>query len=138
MIFSPDANFMDHPLIEDKCYFFSKTNQKDEEAKAYCKTIFGPGIDGHMFEPMGLHILNTVDQAANDFGVRWYRVGVSSGDYKYFSNGKSASETLGSIPWNSGQPSRFSNAKCICAHKKKWSNDLTCSATNCHVICEMF
>ena len=77
-----------------KCYFFTKGGCHKifdlngchiKQAEDQCKTVFGPGFSGHLFEPTSLEINDAVLQAARDLmgGSRWFWIGVKNGEFKY-------------------------------------------------------
>jgi len=128
--------------IEGKCYYFQKYGCADgngctfEESKNLCKNVFGQGIKGKLFEPTTLDINNEVMKAANDvcdFCNFW--VGVTTGDYKYLSNGLPVSFRK---PWANSHPRETSTSHCILADSGdlKWYSYKLCSYTYVNTICE--
>ena len=115
---TPTSGFRE---INGKCYFMTKGGCHDiydgctfQQAQDQCKTVFGPGVSGHLFEPTSLEINNAVLKAAEDVmgHSRWFWIGVTNGDFRYRSNGKPLS--IGPIPFGSDQPSLpSSDTQCI-------------------------
>jgi hypothetical protein len=56
-----------------------------QQAQDQCKTVFGPGFPGHVFEPTSLENNNAVLKAAEDVmgHSRWFWIGVSNEEFKY-------------------------------------------------------
>ena len=130
--------------IEGKCYFIEIFGCPDrdgctyEEVENICKTVFGPGIPGKIFEPTTLNINNAVLTAAKEALGSWYFwIGVSVEDLTYKSNGKPVS--INPIPWGSDEPSKTSNLYCIRANyfTLMWYSDKHClNDLNTFTICE--
>jgi len=134
-------------FIEGKCYYITKGCQRGPtsgctfpEAQKQCKTVFGSGISGKVFEPTSLQINDAVLEATKSVcSSCWYWIGVSNDDIKYISNGKSVSISIPSIPWKSGEPSKSrSQTQCVIARSGnlKWSTEWPCSKTSGYTICE--
>ena len=129
--------------IEGKCYFIEIFGCPDrdgctyEEVENICKTVFGPGIPGKIFEPTTLNINNAVLTAAKEALGSWYFwIGVSVEDLTYKSNGKPVS--INPIPWESGQRSKSSNSLCMVAASDtmKWHSNFYCNVYQVSTICE--
>lgn len=118
--------------IEGKCYFIEVWGCDGvkctyEESENICKTVFGPGIPGIIFEPTTLSINDAVLTAAYEaFDVVGYNfwIGVNAGDLTYKSNGIPVS--INPIPWFIGQPSKSSNEYCVTAASAGWYADYHC------------
>ena len=56
-----------------------------QQAQDQCKTVFGPGFPGHIFEPTSLENNNAVLKAAEDVmgHSRWFWIGVTNGEFRY-------------------------------------------------------
>ena len=56
-----------------------------QQAQDQCKTVFGPGFPGHVFEPTSLENNNAVLKAAEDVmgHSRWFWIGVTNEEFKY-------------------------------------------------------
>jgi len=130
--------------VKGKCYFIQKRGCPDgdgctfQEAQNLCKTVFGSGLHGHIWEPTTLEINNAVLTAAKDAmaGSYSYWLGVSNVDFKYMSNGKPSS--ISPMPWSSGAPgSSRSGAYCSGAISgpKLWFT-IACSSSTMYTICE--
>ena len=101
-----------------------------------CRTVFGSGTVGHIFEPTSLNSNNAVyDYAQSNFGTYWFWLGVSE-ELKYKSNGLPV--TIDPIPWTSGYPYTGSSysGNCINIYNGKWRNNLACSTSSGYAICE--
>ena len=97
--------------IKGKCYHMTKGGCHSQyfgctfqQAQDQCKSVFGSGHSGYLFEPTTLEINNAVLKAAEDVmgHSRWFWIGVTNGDFKYRSNGKPVS--IEPIPFGSDQP----------------------------------
>ena len=107
--------------IKGKCYHITKGGCHHvyygctfQQAQDQCKTVFGSGISGYIFEPTTLEVNNAVLKAAEDVmgHSRWFWIGVTNGDFRYRSNGKPLS--IEPIPFGSDQPSLpSSDTQCI-------------------------
>ena len=78
--------------INGKCYFITKKGCHNiydgctfQQAQDQCKTVFGPGVSGHLFEPTSLEINNAVLKAAKDVigHSRWFWIGVINEEFRY-------------------------------------------------------
>ena len=78
--------------IDGKCYFMTKGGCHSIypgctflQAQNQCKTVFGPGFHGHVFEPTTLEINNAVLKAAEDVmgHSRWFWIGVTNEEFRY-------------------------------------------------------
>jgi hypothetical protein len=78
---TPTSGFRE---INGKCYYMTKGGCHKiyngctfQQAQDQCKTVFGPGISGHLFEPISLEINNAVLKAAKDVmgHSRWFWIG---------------------------------------------------------------
>jgi hypothetical protein len=87
---TPTSGFRE---IQGKCYFMTKGGChniyhgcKFQHAQNQCKTVFGSGISGHLFEPTSLEINNAVLKAAEDVmgHSRWFWIGVYNGKFIYW------------------------------------------------------
>ena len=60
-----------------------------QEAQNLCKSVFGSGINGYVFEPTTLEVNNAVLKAAKDAlgGVYIFWIGVSNGDFRLGNTG---------------------------------------------------
>ena len=109
--------------VNGKCYFITGKGCKAngdigctfQQAQDQCKTVFGAGIFGKVFEPTSIEDNDAVLKAAKDT-VRsgWYWIGVSNKPLKYKSNNKPVS--ISPIPWDSGEPfktARDSMSHCV-------------------------
>ena len=115
--------------IKGKCYYMTKVGCDNEhlgctfqQAQDQCKTVFGSGIGGIVFEPSTLEINNAVLKAAEDVmdHSHWFWIGVTNDhpneDFKYRSNSKPVS--IKPIPFGSDQPYDplpSSETRCIAA-----------------------
>merc|ERR1712008_396348 len=134
--------------INGKCYFITYRGCKADggigctfqQAQDQCKTAFGAGIFGKVFEPTSIEDNDAVLKAAEDAfgrGYRYYWIGVSNTPLKYKSNNKPVS--ISTIPWGSGEPSKTaSETQCLRAssYTLKWYADLPCSTSGGGTICE--
>ena len=90
---TPTSGFRE---INGKCYFITRGGCHDiypgctfQQAQDQCKTAFGPGFSGHLFEPTSLEINNAVLQAAEDVMSHmpvpsgWYWIGVTNEEFRY-------------------------------------------------------
>ena len=131
--------------IKGKCYHMTKGGCHEEyygctyqQAQDQCKTVFGSGISGYLFEPTTLEINNAVLKAAKDVmgHSRWFWIGVTNGDFRYRSNGKPVS--IEPIPFGSDQPILTgSDTQCVGAVSGtlKWITPL-CNNPIVYTICE--
>ena len=120
--------------IGGKCYYITKGGCHEEyygctfqQAQDQCKTAFGPGVSGYVFEPTTLEMNEWVLGLAQ--GVvktnAWFWLGVINGDFEYRSNSKPVS--IKPIPWGSDKPILpGSDTQCIGAvsETKKWITPL--------------
>ena len=123
--------------VNGKCYFFTRKGCKADgtngctfqQAQDQCKTAFGAGIFGKVFEPTSIEDNDAVLKAAKDgIGSNSFWIGVSNTPLNYKSNNKPVS--ISTIPWQSGQPSMTaSETQCINAggNSLKWFADRPCS-----------
>ena len=133
--------------VNGKCYFFTRGGCKADgdlgctfqQAQDQCKTAFGAGISGKVFEPTSIEDNDAVLTAAKDAigSSFWFWIGVTNKPLKYKSNNKPVS--ISTIPWESDQPSKTaSETQCLNARSdtlKRHANRL-CSTTNGYTICE--
>ena len=113
--------------------FFGCTFQ---QAQDHCKTAFGAGIFGKVFEPTSIEDNDAVLKAARGFGYIFW-IGVSNKPLKYKSNKKLVS--ISTIPWAYGEPSKTANeTQCLTASSSflKWSASYPCSQKAVFTICE--
>ena len=56
-----------------------------QQAQDQCKTVFGPGFPGHIFEPTSLENNNAVLKAAEEVmgHSRLFWIGVTNGEFRY-------------------------------------------------------
>ena len=134
--------------VNGKCYFFTKGGCKAngdfgctfQQAQDQCKTAFGAGIYGKVFEPTNIEDNDAVLKAAHNYcpyTYCWFWIGVSNTPHKYKSNNKPVS--ISTIPWASGEPSwTASETQCLYAGSEslKWYADESCSAPYNYAICE--
>ena len=131
--------------VNGKCYFITKGRCKADgtngctfqQGQDQCKTVFGAGILGKIFEPTSLEDNDAVLKVANTVSSGWYWIGVSNQPLKYKSNNKTVS--ISTIPWQSGQPSKTaSETQCLLANtgSLEWSAGYKCSTTGGYLICE--
>ena len=133
--------------VNGKCYFIAQGGCKAngfgiwctfQQAQDQCKTAFGAGIFGKVFEPTSIEDNDAVLKAAYDAFSNWaFWIGVSNKPLKYKSNNKPVS--ISTIPWGSGQPSTTaSETKCLIAGSwdLKWYANYPCSHTRGYTICE--
>ena len=131
--------------VNGKCYYITREGCGDTgctfyQAEYKCKTVFGPGINGIVFEPTSLENNNAVLQAADRaLGCKkcWFWIGVSNGELKYKSDGKAVS--IATIPWGPGEPYLSSSqTQCLLANSVnlKWQATHSCSANGGDIICE--
>ena len=131
--------------VNGKCYFMTDRGCRADgtygcsfqEAQDQCKTVFGAGIFGKVFEPTSIEDNDAVLSAAYDaLGGGWYWIGVSNKPLKYKSNNKPVS--ISTIPWESGEPSMTaSETQCLnVGSNLKWLADAPCSNPNGGTICE--
>ena len=112
--------------VNGKCYFFTIGGCRGcnycgcsfQQALDQCKTVFGAGIFGKIFEPTSIEDNDAVLKAAHKFcsfssTYCWYWIGVSNTPLKkYKSNNKPVS--ISTIPWASGEPFKTaSETQCI-------------------------
>jgi hypothetical protein len=130
--------------VNGKCYFMTDRGCRADgtygcsfqEAQDQCKTVFGAGIFGKVFEPMSIEDNDAVLKAAINISY-WFWIGVSNTPLKYKSNNKPVS--ISTIPWKSGQPSMTaSETQCLGARPDtlKWTAIYPCSYSRGSTICE--
>ncbi len=120
------------------CYYFQTPYSKTfNEAKTDCKTIFGNGINGRIYEPRNKEQMNLVLKEAYSFSSGWWYTGVtnllSSSEIRYDSDNELVTMEM---PWSSRPPS---SKGCVYAYR---SNDqFAWAAYDCkcclHLICEV-
>ena len=134
--------------VNGKCYYITREGCGGEalegctfyQAEYICKTAFGPGINGIVFEPTSLENNIAVIQATNSaMQTRngYYWIGVSNGELKYKSDGKAVS--IATIPWGPGEPYLSSSqTQCLLADSTdfKWHAIRKCSERLGYIICE--
>jgi len=124
--------------VNGKCYFYTHKGCKADgdrgctfqQAQDQCKTAFGAGIFGKVFEPTSIEDNDAVLKAAKDAldGSWIFWIGVSNKPLRYKSNNNPVS--ISTIPWKSGQPSKTaSETQCLYAspNSLKWYADRPCS-----------
>ena len=134
--------------VNGKCYFFARGGCKADggygcrfqQAQVQCKTAFGAGIFGKVFEPTSIEdndaVLKAAKYAISSGSLFW--IGISNTPLKYKSNNKQVS--ISTIPWKSGEPSKTaSETQCLNAGSGslKWYADFSCSYSNMYTICEI-
>ena len=131
--------------VNGKCYFFTQGGCKADggvgctlqQAQDQCKTVFGAGILGKVFEPTSVEDNDAVLKAARGIGG-WYWIGVSNQPLvKYKSNNKPVS--LSTIPWQSGEPSKTaSEYPCVWGDSQtlEWVARTCGSQGSIYTICE--
>ena len=132
--------------VNGKCYFITNKGCKADggygctfqQAQDQCKTVFGAGIFGKVFESTSIEDNDAVLKAANDaIGSYSFWIGVSNTPLKYKSNNKPVS--ISTIPWRSGEPSMTaSETQCLntSSESKKWYARYPCSNPGYYTICE--
>ena len=132
--------------VNGKCYFITKGGCRGstnsgctfQQAQDQCKTVFGAGIFGKVFEPTSIKDNDAVLKAAKAaVSSGWYWIGVSNKPLKYKSNNKPVS--ISTIPWDSGEPSKTaSETQCLnaSAGTLKWRANHPCSYFYGYTICE--
>ena len=132
--------------VNGKCYFITQGGCRGstragctfQQAQDQCKTVFGAGISGKVFEPTSIEDNDAVLKAAKvTLSGGWAWIGVSNKPLKYKSNNKTVS--ISTIPWKSGEPFKTaSEIQCLNAVSGtlKWRANLPCSTTNGFTICE--
>ena len=137
--------------VNGKCYYMTKEGCRAgntgainngcpfQQTQDQCKTIFGPGTNGIVFEPTSLENNDSVLEAAKaavGCNKCWFWIGVRNGSLKYRSNGKAV--FIETIPWQRGQPS-MSSSQTHCVNVQagtmKWRANRQCNA-NLYTICE--
>ena len=126
------------PIPESNTQTTSVNGCTFQQAQDQCKTAFGAGIFGKVFEPTSIEDNDAVLKAAkNAVSSGWYWIGVSNKPLKYKSNNKPMS--ISTIPWESGEPSKTaSETQCLNANAGtlKWRANYPCSNSYGYTICE--
>ena len=141
--------------VDGKCYAFEYDASKGynyRQAQSKCKSNFGKGVRGTIFEPRSLQTMEKVFGVATELwnvGVPYdswknTRIGVKydpiDKKFKYVSDGN----PITIEPWSSGNPSEYSmwgNNTCVLAswYENNWW-DVQCyesNRINNYIICEV-
>ena len=139
--------------VDGTCYSFEYDATKSynhRQAQSKCKSNFGNGVKGTIFEPRSQQVMEKVFGVATELwnsvpydSWKNTRIGVIYDQidekFKYVSDGN----PIMISPWSSGQPDsydRYGNNTCVLAswYKKYWW-DVECDESSSieHVICEV-
>ena len=125
--------------MNGRCYYFEAPFAKNfNDTKAYCKTIFGNGINGRIYEPRSKNQMNLVLKEASTFSDGVFYVGVTNmvlnTEFRYDSNNELVSME---IPWRGGSPP--SSKRCVCASSSNGQVTWSSGSCNCcaYLICEV-